>query len=124
MAQSFGEFIELFVLGEFVVFQDPGLPAVEAAQTPGGGDFLDIVLFEKGAWGKLRHPFGFKLALAFGVFAECGEDDIACKQAVRGGIPAGNCFAGVSIGQLLNSFRSSLFRCLPVPITAFLLLLH
>ena len=103
MAHGAFEPFEALVFGQRRVLKQLGLPAVETAQTPGGGgDLFDIVAFEQGLGRKLGHPFGFELPVSFGVFAEGGEDDIAGKQSVRGGIAAGNRLAGISSGHFRN----------------------
>ena len=95
MAQGLVQLAEALVFGQSVIFPDLSLPALETAQTPGGGgDLFDVVSFEEGAWGKLLHPVGLELFVAFGVFAECGQDDVSGEEAVRGSVACGNGFAG------------------------------
>ena len=46
--------VQAFAFGEGFILKELGLPAVEAAETPGGGgDLFDVVAFEEGAWGEL-----------------------------------------------------------------------
>ena len=96
MTQNGAKAVQPVSFGEGIVFKELGLPAVEASQTPGGGgDFFNIVLFEEVARGKLLGPFGLKLLVTCGVFAEGRQDDITGEEAVGGGIAAGDGFAGI-----------------------------
>ena len=114
--------VQPLVFGEGFILKELGLPAVEASETPGGGgDLFDVVTFEEGAWGKLGHPLGFELAVAFRVLAEGGEDDITGEESVGGGVAAGNGFAGDSGGHFCIPFSFAVPICImafpPFPVT-------
>ena len=95
MAQDFVQFVQALVLSERAVLEDLGLPAVESAETPGGGgDLFDVVLFEEALGLELCAEFLGDLPVAFGVFAEVGEDDVTGEEAVRGGVARGERLAG------------------------------
>ena len=99
MAQHFVELIQTLVFRERSVLKELGLPAVQAAQTPGSRrDFLclrhyfvsNVVALQEVAGAKLGDQLILHLLVAAGVFAQCRENDVAGKDAVGGGIAAGD----------------------------------
>jgi len=111
VAQDFVELVQTGVLGERVVLEELGLPAVEAAQTPGGGgDLLDVVVLEEVARAELFGEFVGDLLVAVRVFAEAGEDDVTGEQSVGGGVAAGDGFAVFGGGD--GGVSSQVARCL------------
>ena len=64
----------------------------EDART-GGGDLFHIMPLQEVAGGKLGGELVGKLPVSFGVFSEGGENDVAGKQAVRGGVAGADGFA-------------------------------
>ena len=95
MAQNFVELVEALVFGERVILKELCLPAVEPAETPGGGgDLFDVVAFEEvgGARAGRRVRSG-DLTVSVGVFSEAGKDDVPGKESVRGGVACADGFA-------------------------------
>ena len=73
---------------------------MEASQPPRSGrDLLDAVLFEEVTGCKLGCPFVLDLLVGTGVCAEGRENNIAGKDAVDGGVAAGDGFAGLKGGH-------------------------
>ena len=100
VAQDGVQAVQPLVFGERVVLKELGLPAVKSTQTPGGRrDLFHVVLLQQIARGQLLGPFGLKLAVAFGVFAEGWEDDVTGEEAVGGGVAAADGFAAVGGGH-------------------------
>jgi hypothetical protein len=124
MAQDGIEAFQPLGFRERGVFKELCLPAVQSAEPPGGRrDFFDVVLLQEIAGRKLLGPFGLKLGVAFGIFAEGGENNVAGKDAVGGGIAAGDGLAVLAFGSAGGGGRSGAGRhCgrhgrVPVPLS-------
>ena len=67
---------------------------MEAAQAPAcGSDQLHVMLFDKVGWLDLVFEFAQQGIVAFGVFSEVGQDDVAGEESMGCGVACGFGFA-------------------------------